>query len=107
MTEERFITYEAAREIFATKADIAELKAEVKTDIAKVRTEVAELRAEVKADIGELKTEVAELRAEVKTDIAELETRIVKWMVGTQLGGIAAFAAVATAIIAVLKLLGG
>ena len=77
MTEERFITYDEAREIFATKADIAEVKADI-----------------------------AELRGEVKAEIAELETRLIKWMVGTQIGGIAAFAAVATAIIAILKILG-
>ena len=95
MTEERFITYEVAREIFATKADVAD-----------VRTEIAELRAEVRTGLAEVRTEVAEFRAEVKTDIAEMEIRITKWMVGTQIGGIAALAAVGAAIIAILKLLG-
>ena len=117
MTEERFITYDAAREIFATKADLAEFRGEVKTDIAEVRTEVAEFRAEVKTDIAEVRTEVAEFRAEVKADMAELrgevktntaemETRIIKWMVAAQIGGIAALATVTTAIIAFSRLLG-
>ena len=78
MTEDRFITYEEAREIFATKADIAEVR-----------------------------TDVAELRAEVRGDVAEMETRIIKWMVAVQIGGITAMAAVATAIIAISRLLVG
>ncbi|MCY3770016.1 MAG: DUF1640 domain-containing protein [Gammaproteobacteria bacterium] len=39
----------------ATKADLAEVKAELKADIAEVRTELTEVKAELKADIADLK----------------------------------------------------
>ncbi len=67
------------------KADIAELKAEmreVKTDIAELKAEMQEVKtdvAELKAEMWEVKTDVAELKAEmreVKTDIAELKTEM-------------------------------
>lgn len=62
----------------ATKADIADLRAELKSDVADLRTElktdIGGLRAELKSDIGGLRTEVA-----------SLETRIIKWMIATVL----------------------
>ena len=39
----------------ATKADLAEVKAELKGDIAAVKAEVAEVRAELKTDLAGLK----------------------------------------------------
>ena len=53
------------------------------------------------------KADLADLKAELTRDIGELETRLVKWIVGVQIGGLAALAAIATAIIAVMKFLGG
>ena len=41
-----------------------------------------------------------------KADLAALETRLIKWMVGTQLGGVIALAAVATVVIAITRILG-
>ena len=55
----------------ATKADIAELKAATKADIAKIDKTITELKAATKADI-------AGLKAETKADIAELETKLTK-----------------------------
>jgi len=52
----------------ATKADITELRSDVKLDIT-------ELRSDVKLDITELK-------ADVKTRMAEMELRIIKWQIG-------------------------
>ncbi len=40
----------------ATKADLAEVKAELKSDITVVKTDLAEVKAELKADIAELET---------------------------------------------------
>ena len=54
------------------KAEIAEIKADLKTEIAEVKTEIAEIKAELKTDIAELKTEIAG----IKTDMAEMETRL-------------------------------
>jgi hypothetical protein len=53
-----------------------------------------------------------ELREELrhyatKKDLAELETKLVKWIVGVQIGGIAALAAVTTAILTIAKILWG
>ncbi len=59
-----------ADETHATKADIAELRAETKADIAELRAEtkadIAELRAETKADIAELKGEIKALVTQVR-----------------------------------------
>ncbi|AEB09490.1 coiled-coil domain-containing protein [Desulfobacca acetoxidans] len=64
----------------ATKADVADLRAEVKADIANLRAEVKEdfanLRAEVKEDIANLRTEIANLRTEVKGEISNLRTEV-------------------------------
>ena len=74
---------------FATKpdiadlrADVADLRAELKGEIAELRTElkgeIAELRAELKGEIAELRTELkggtAELRTGLNSGIAELRT---------------------------------
>ncbi len=106
MTEDRFITYEAAREIFATKADITEVRTDVAEFRAEVRTDVAELRSEVGTSNAELRAEVRTDVASIRTEMAEMEVRMIKWMVAVQIGGITAIAAVTTAIIAISRLLG-
>ncbi len=58
------------------------------------KADLAELRAEFKADIGEVKASISDLRAEMKADRASL----VMWAVGLLLGGMAASAAIATAL---------
>lgn len=72
----------------------------------------SELREELshyatKEDLANLETrltrEIADFKTEVKSDINTL----IKWMVGVQIGGIAAIAAIATAIITITKILGG
>ena len=76
---------------FTTKADFDAHRAELKT-------ELAEGRAELKTDIAELKAELAETRADLKTDIATLEARLI-WRL---LGGVAVLL---TIHIALLKLI--
>ena len=61
---------------------------------------------------GEQPITRSELREELrhyatKKDLAEMETKLVKWMVGVQIGGIAALAAVTTAILTIAKILWG
>ena len=61
---------------------------------------------------GEQPITRSELREELrhyatKKDLAEMETKLVKWMVGVQIGGIAALAAVTTAILTIAKVLWG
>jgi hypothetical protein len=57
---------------------MAELRSEVRTEIAGVKTEMAELR-----------TEMAELRSEVRTEIAQLRTEMHRgiWVVGFSIIG--------------------
>ena len=61
----------------ATKTDISELRAEVKTDIAEVKADVAG----VKADITVVKADIASLR----TEMVALEMRIIVKMTGVVL----------------------
>ena len=71
-------------EVFATKAEISDLRGEIKTDMTSLRgelkTEMAGLRGEIKTDMaslrGELKTEMAELRGELKAELVETKLSI-------------------------------
>jgi hypothetical protein len=53
----------------ATRADLIELRSELKGDIA-------DLRAELKGDIADLHAEMAELRTELKSDIASAQRQL-------------------------------
>jgi hypothetical protein len=99
---------------FAMKSDVAELRADVKTDIADLRTEIAELRTELKLDIADLRTElrteiacvkfeITELRADVKDDIGELQRTLGTWLFASQAAVIATIGAVGAVTIAVLN----
>ena len=70
------------------KAGIAELRTEM-------RTEMAEMRTEQRTQAAEMRTEMAEMR----TEMANLETRLVRWMIGTVI-------ATATLTVAIVRLLG-
>lgn len=63
-------------EMAGMRADMAEMRTELKTEMAGLRSEFYEMRSELKADMAnlrtELKTEMAELRADMETGIAEL-----------------------------------
>ena len=73
---------------YATKEDLANLETRLTREIADFK--------------GEIKSDVADLRAEVKGEISTL----IKWMVGVQIGGVAAIAAITTAVIAIAKVIG-
>lgn len=78
--------FDAIRENVATKADIAELRAEMKSDIT-------ELRAEMKSDITELRIELKSDIAAVRTETAAGKAEILKWMFAqtvVTIGGLAA-----------------
>ena len=80
---------------FATKQDMAELKAELKSEFKQGMTELksefkqgmAALKSEFKQDMAELRSEfkqdMAELRSEFKSgfkqDMAELKTDLIRW----------------------------
>ncbi len=73
-------------DIAEVKAEIAELRAETKAEIAELRAEtkadIAELRAETKAEIGEVKADIAQL----KGDVSALSSRVtaIQWVIGIQ-----------------------
>ena len=63
-------------EHLATKDALAEVRADLKDDIAGVRTELAEVRADLKDDIAGVRTELTEVKAELKDDIAGVRTEL-------------------------------
>ena len=64
----------------ATKADLADLRTDVHTEIAAVRTEIEALRADMRTEIAalraDMRTEIAGVRTELETLRAELRTEI-------------------------------
>ncbi len=96
------------------RAEIAELRSELKQDIAEVRNEMLDLKAELKQDIADLREEVhaelskmdskimqfraelkqdnANLKAELKDDIAKSKVDIIKWVFGLQFATLALIA---------------
>ena len=67
------------------------------------KDDLTNLELRLTREIADLKSEFSAFKVEVKGDVNTL----IKWMVGVQVGGIAAIAAIATAIITITKILGG
>ncbi len=74
---------DAVAEGVATRTDLAEVKAELKADVAEVKVDLAEVKAElkadvaeVKADLAEVKVDLAEVKAELKADVAEVKAEL-------------------------------
>jgi uncharacterized protein YicC (UPF0701 family) len=95
----------------ATKADFAELRTKLTTEIAELRTEltteIAELRTELKAEIADLRSELrqSELRLEAKIEAikADILNRVFGLILGTLVVNIVA---IVGAMFAVAKLVG-
>ena len=60
----------------ATKQDIADLQAELHSEMADVRTEIAALRTELHAEIAAVRAEIAGLRAEMVAGFRDVEQRM-------------------------------
>lgn len=58
------------------KADLTEVKAEVKTGLTQMKAEVAEVKASVTAGITEVKTEMKAGITEVKADVTEIQADV-------------------------------
>ena len=67
-----------------------------------VRSEIADVRVEVERVRSHLQVEVEKVRSE----IAMMEARLIRWIVGTMIGLVAATAAIFASAVAILKLLG-
>ena len=78
---------QASADQLATKADVTDLRSDIKVDITDLRTdlkvEITDLRTELKVDIADLRSDLreAELRLEAKIETTKAE--ILKWMFGT------------------------
>ena len=87
-SEQRLTRLEAVYEHLATKADIANLRAEMKSGIADLRTEmksgIGDLRSEMKADIGRLESQTANLRA----GIYRINATLIRWLVSLMAGSL-------------------
>ena len=70
-----------------------------------VRSELADVRVEVER----VRSQVANVLVEVervRSEMALMEARMIRWMVGTMIGAVAATAAIFASAVAILKLLG-
>ena len=67
------------------RAEIAELRSELKQDIA-------ELREEVHAELSKMDSKIMQFRAELKDDIAKSKVDIIKWVFGLQFATLALIA---------------
>ena len=83
---ERVSRIEGGYEHLATKADLANVKSELKADVDKARTELANVKAELKADIAETNSKIDRLTAEM----ARLETRMFFRMAGLVVAAVTA-----------------
>jgi DNA-binding transcriptional MerR regulator len=91
----------------ATKADLGELRAELKAEIAELRFELRQtelrLEARIEAVRSELKAEIAALKAEIATLKADILSRVFALILGALVVNIVAMIG---AVFAVAKLLG-
>jgi hypothetical protein len=71
-------TLDATLPHLATKAELSDMRAEM-------RLERANIRAEWKGDLAQLRTEVADMRADLKTGLADKPSRTYMWGVLTAL----------------------
>jgi hypothetical protein len=78
----------------ATKADLADFRTELRTEIGNVRTElkadIESATAESRAFRAEAKIDTANLRTELKTDMAELKAELMRWTLMLWIGQMAA-----------------
>ena len=65
-------TLDATLPHLATKAELSDMRAEM-------RVEAANMRAEWKGDLAQLRTEVADMRADLKTGLADKPSKTYMW----------------------------
>ena len=83
---ERLSRIEGGYEHLATKADVADVRAELTNVKAELKADIAELRTELKADVAEANGKVDRLTIEM----ARMETRLLLRMGGLVVAAVAA-----------------
>ena len=63
-------------ERIAAKQDLAEVKSELKQDIADVKQNIADVKSELKQDIADVKQNIADVKSELKQDIADVRSEL-------------------------------
>jgi multidrug efflux pump subunit AcrA (membrane-fusion protein) len=71
--------------VLATKADLAQLRADLQQQIAELRADLQQQIAAVRSD---LQQQIAALGGEIRRDIAETKADILKWMFGMIAGAV-------------------
>jgi multidrug efflux pump subunit AcrA (membrane-fusion protein) len=82
--------------VLATKADLAQLRADLQQQIAELRADLQQQIAEVRSDLQQQITavrsdpqqQIAALRGDIQRDIAETKADILKWMFGMIAGAV-------------------
>jgi len=82
--------------VLATKADLAQLRADLQQQIAELRADLQQQIAEVRSDLqqqitavrSDLQQQIAALRGDIQRDIAETKADILKWMFGMIAGAV-------------------
>jgi hypothetical protein len=74
----RFTYVEAAVTALSveTKRDIADIRADLKTNVVNLETKLADIRADLKANVLNLETKLVGVRTELKADVVNLETKL-------------------------------
>ncbi len=96
ITELFKVSRDADLNVLATKADLAQLRADLQQQIAELRADlqqqIAELRADLQQQIAavrsDLQQQIAALRGDIQRDIAETKADILKWMFGMIAGAV-------------------
>ncbi len=70
------------------RIEAAELRTELKTEMADLRTEMAGLRTELKTELAEGRTESRTGHATLRAEMERLHTSTIRVMVVTQLAGL-------------------
>ena len=90
--EQRLTRLEAVYEHLATKADIADLRAEMKVNIGDLRTEmkvnIGDLRTEMKANIGDLRTEMKADNGTLRAEMHRINATLIRWLVSLMAGAL-------------------
>ncbi len=80
---------ESLVDTIATRADIVDVKADIKAEIADVKAEIADVKADIKAEIVDVKAEIASVKAslmieirDVRVEIRDVKVDLVRWIVG-------------------------